>query len=286
MSEFIEEVVKDTLMDVVKLLPFLLIAFLIIELIEHKFNKKSKKIISKSGKLGPFFGSLLGLFPQCGFGVMATNLYVTRVISVGTLIAVYLSTSDEMIPVLLSGKADPLTIIKILAVKFIVGMTVGFIIDFLLRNVNKSEKFDYHLCNDEHCHCENGIIKSAVKHTLSTILFITIAIFLLNTLVFFVGENNISKIFLKDSIFSPFIASLLGLFPNCAASVIISELYLEGAISVGSLIAGLLTGSGVAILLLFKSNKNLKDNLFILITIYLVGAFSGFGIELIKLLIK
>ena len=286
MDEFLDEVVIDTLMDAVKLLPFLIVAFIIIELIEHKLSNKSKKLISKSGKFGPLFGSVFGLFPQCGFGVMATNLYVTRVISVGTLIAVYLSTSDEMIPVFLSGKANPLTIVKILAVKFIVGMTVGFIIDFLLRNVNKSEKFDYHLCNDEHCHCENGIIKSAVKHTLKTILFITIAIFLLNTVVFFVGEENITHIFLKDNIFSPFIASLFGLFPNCAASVIISELYLEGAISIGSLIAGLLTGSGVAILLLFKSNKNLKDNLFILITIYLVGAFSGFGIEILKLLFK
>lgn len=286
MDEFLDEVVIDTLMDAVKLLPFLIVAFIIIELIEHQLSNKSKKLISKSGKFGPLFGSVFGLFPQCGFGVMATNLYVTRVISVGTLIAVYLSTSDEMIPVFLSGKANPLTIVKILAVKFIVGMTVGFIIDFLLRNVNKSEKFDYHLCNDEHCHCENGIIKSAVKHTLKTILFITIAIFLLNTVVFFVGEENITHIFLKDNIFSPFIASLFGLFPNCAASVIISELYLEGAISIGSLIAGLLTGSGVAILLLFKSNKNLKDNLFILITIYLVGAFSGFGIEILKLLFK
>jgi len=284
MNEFIEEVVKDTLLDGIKLLPFLLVAFIIIELIEHKLNNKSKKLIAKSGIFGPFFGSLLGLFPQCGFGVMASNLYVTRVISMGTLIAVYLSTSDEMLPVMLSGKASPSTIVKILAVKFFVGMITGFVIDFLLRNVNKNKKFDYHMCDDEHCHCENGIIKSAVKHTLKTLLFIVIAIFALNTLVFFVGEDNISNLFMKDSIFAPFISSLFGLFPNCAASVIITELYLEGAISVGSLIAGLLSGSGVAILLLFKSNENMKDNIFILLTVYLVGAFAGFGIELIKLL--
>ena len=285
MDEFLDEVVIDTLMDAVKLLPFLLVAFLIIELIEHNLNNKSKKIISKSGKFGPFIGSLLGLFPQCGFSVMVTNLYVTRVVSMGTLIAVYLSTSDEMLPVLLSGKAEMGLIAKILLVKFLVGMIAGFIIDLFIRKNNKENKYDYHLCEDEHCHCEKGIIRSCIKHTLSTLLFITIAIFLLNSLVFFIGEDSISKIFMKDSLFSPFIASVVGLFPNCAASVIITELYLAGALSIGSLIGGLLTGAGVGILLLFKSNKNLKDNIFILVTIYLVGALTGFGIELIKLLI-
>lgn len=281
MKEIIQHTLIHSIKDVIHLIPFLFLAFLIIELIEHKFSKKTKNAIAKSGKLGPLLGSALGLFPQCGFSMVTTNLYVTRIISLGTLVAIYLSTSDEMLPILLSNNAKFSTIATILGLKFLIGMVFGFIIDFILRK-KKKEKIDYNICDEEECHCEKGIILSSIKHTLKTIIFIFIATFILTFLIETLGEENISKIFLKDNVFAPFISSLIGLIPNCAASVIITELYISEAITLGTALAGLLTGSGVAILLLFKSNKNLKENLIILGLIYGIGVISGIAIEIIS----
>jgi uncharacterized membrane protein YraQ (UPF0718 family) len=280
------DVIVDTLLDGLKLLPFLFLAFLIIELIEHKLSKKSKQLISKSNKFGPLIGSLLGVIPQCGFSVMATNLYVTRIISLGTLIAIYLSTSDEMLPILLSENADINVIIEILLIKFFIGLVCGFVIDLIYRNRKKEDKMTYDICDKEHCHCDKeNLFVAAIKHTFNTLIFIMLISFVLNTLLYYVGEDSLAKIFLKNSIFGPFIASLVGLIPNCGASVMITELYLNNAISLGSTIAGLLTGSGVALLVLFKSNKNLKENFTILFIIYAIGVLSGMMIEIINTLI-
>ena len=281
MEEFVEEVLKDTLIDGVKLLPFLFVAFLIIELLEHKLN--SKKIVSKAGKAGPFIGSILGAAPQCGFSVLGTNLYSTRIITLGTLISIYLSTSDEMLPIMISQNIDISIILKIIGIKVIVGMIFGFIIDLIIRK--REEVNIKNCCEEEHCHCEKGIFLSTLHHTLSIFLFILIASLLINTILFFLGEEFLQKIFLKDSIFGPFISSLVGLIPNCASSVVITELYLSNAIGFGSLISGLLTGAGVGILVLFKTNKNMKENLFILLTIYGIGVLIGVLFDLIGVVI-
>lgn len=280
------DIILETLLDSIKLVPFLFVAFLIIELLEHKLTKKSKKIITKSGNVGPLVGSALGLFPQCGFSVMATNLYTTRIITLGTLISIYLSTSDEMLPILISKKVDISVIFILLLIKFIIGLISGFIIDFVMRKSNKKRKLNYEICNEEHCDCHNvGLIKSTIKHTLNTLLFILIASFVLNILMEIVGEENLSKIFLKNSIFGSFVSSVIGLIPNCGSSVMITELYLSGVISLGATISGLLTGSGVAILLLFKENKNMRENLMILGLLYGIGVASGIIIEIVMLLI-
>lgn len=281
------DIILDTLIDSLKLLPFLFIAFLIIELIEHKLNKQTKKIVSKSGKVGPLIGSLLGLFPQCGFSVMATNLYVTRIITLGTLISIYLATSDEMLPIMLSQKIAFIEIVKLLGIKFICGIIWGFIIDLLLNKKSKKENINYEICDEDHCNChEEGVIKSTLIHTFKTLLFIMLVSFLLNILLHFIGEDNLSKLFLKNSIFGPFISSLLGLIPNCGSSIIITELYLNGAISLGSAMAGLLTGSGVALLVLFKENKDIKENITILSLLYGLGVISGIIMELITMVLK
>lgn len=280
------EVILDTLLDGIKLIPFLFIAFLLIELLEHKFTNKSKQVIIKSGKLGPFLGSVLGLFPQCGFSVMATNLYTTRIITLGTLISIYLTTSDEMLPILISNKTRISVILTLLLIKFIVGMIWGFIIDLIIRKTNKVRKINYEICDEEHCRChKDGLIKATVKHTLNTIIFVIIISFIINMLMGLAGENNLSKTFLKNNIFGPFISSIIGLIPNCGASVMITELYLNDVISLGSTISGLLTGSGVAILVLFKENRNLKENLIILGLLYGIGVISGVIIEIIMMLI-
>ena len=280
-----KEIILDTLIDGLKLLPFLFITFLIMEYIEHKFSKKSKNKITKAGKYGPFVGSLLGAVPQCGFSVMATNLYATRIITVGTLISIYLSTSDEMLPILISEHANIGIILKILLIKVAIGMISGFIIDLVLRKKDKKNYEIKDFCLENHCDCEHGIIKSSIKHTFSILLFIMVITFILNIMVEYIGEAGIGKLFLKDSIFSPFLSSLVGLIPNCGASVILSELYIKGVITLSSTISGLLTGSGVAILVLFRVNKNIKDNLKIILTIYLIGSITGLIINLIEVLL-
>lgn len=285
MHEFLH-ILEHSFLDSIKLLPFLFIAFFIIELIEHKLSDKSKKIISKSGKYGPILGSLLGLIPQCGFSVVATNLYITRILSLGTLISIYLSTSDEMLVILLSRNASISTILPLLGTKFIVGLIYGFIIDFLLRN-KKKEKQTYSICEDEHCGCEEeeNLLKSSLIHTIKTFIFIFIATFIITLVFELFGEEYLSKILLKDTLISPFITSLIGLIPNCASSVILTELYLSNSINFASIISGLLTGSGVAILVLFKSNKNIKENLTILSLVYGIGVITGIIITLITYII-
>lgn len=273
------DIILDTLIDGIKLLPFLFIVFFVLEYIEHKVSKKNKQIIEKSGKYGPFIGAILGMFPQCGFSVAATNLFSARVITFGTLIAIYLSTSDEMLPILLSNGLPITFILKIMLIKVIIGMIAGFIIDYLLKN-KISLKSIHDICEEEHCDCKHSLIKSTIKHTLNIFSFIIITSFILNTLIFLIGEDNLSKLLLKGNIFAPLLASLIGLIPNCASSILLSELYLSSTISFGSMMAGLLTGSGVALLVLFKTNKNLKENIFILGSIYFIGSIVGLIINL------
>ena len=278
------EVIEEAVIDSVKLVPFLFITYLIMEYIEHKTGNKTKNIIKKSGKFGPFFGSLLGIFPQCGFSVSATNLYAGRVITLGTLIAVYLSTSDEMLPIFISEAVPAITIIKILFVKFIIGMIAGFIIDALIRIFNKNENQEEKiedLCEKEHCHCDHGIVKSALKHTLNIFVFILIITLLINIAIYFIGEERIADFIQINPILGPAITSLIGLIPNCAASVILTQLYLEKVISASALISGLLVGAGVGIAVLFKTNKGIKENIKVIAILYVIGIISGLGIQLL-----
>lgn len=278
------EVIEEAVIDSVKLVPFLFITYLIMEYIEHKTGNKTKNIIKKSGKFGPFFGSLLGIFPQCGFSVSATNLYAGRVITLGTLIAVYLSTSDEMLPIFISEAVPAITIIKILFVKFIIGMIAGFIIDALIRIFNKNEKQEEKiedLCEKEHCHCDHGIVKSALKHTLNIFVFILIITLLINIAIYFIGEERIADFIQINPILGPAITSLIGLIPNCAASVILTQLYLEKVISASALISGLLVGAGVGLAVLFKTNKGIKENIKVIAILYVIGVIAGLGIQLL-----
>ncbi|MEI3355928.1 MAG: putative manganese transporter [Clostridia bacterium] len=278
------EVIEEAVIDSLKLVPFLFITYLIMEYIEHKTGNKTKNIIKKSGKFGPFFGSLLGIFPQCGFSVSATNLYAGRVITLGTLIAVYLSTSDEMLPIFISEAVPAITIIKILFVKFIIGMIAGFIIDALIRIFNKNENQEEKiedLCEKEHCHCDHGIVKSALKHTLNIFVFILIITLLINIAIYFIGEERIADFIQINPILGPAITSLIGLIPNCAASVILTQLYLEKVISASTLISGLLVGAGVGLAVLFKTNKGIKENIKVIAILYVIGIISGLGIQLL-----
>ena len=267
------DVIKDTVIDSLKLLPFLFLTFLLMEYFEHKMKNKSKKIVEKAGKFGPIIGSFLGVIPQCGFSVAATNLYATRIITLGTLISIYLSTSDEMLPILLSEKVEFSLIAEVLLIKIIVGIICGFIIDLVYRKKEKVEIQEF--CHDKHCDCEHSILKSTLKHTFDIFMFIFIISFVLNLAFSYLGEEVISSILMKNSIFGSFLTSLLGLIPNCFSSVLITQLYLKNTISFASMIGGLLTGSGVALLVLFRVNKDKKQNFRILLLLYLIGALTG-----------
>lgn len=278
-----KEVIIDTILDTIKLIPFLILTFYFMELLEHKFSKKSKEIIKKSTKAGPIYGSILGVIPQCGFSVAATNLYVTNIITFGTLIAIYLSTSDEMLPIMISEKVSLFLIFKVLIIKVVIGIICGVIIDLIFNKKTHKHDHVHELCQDCNCGCEENIFKSVLKHTINIVVFILLINLIFNTLFYFIGEEKIARFILKDSLFAPFFTSLVGLIPNCASSVIITELYLKSAISFGALIAGLLTNSGVALVVLFKENKNIKENLKIIFTMYFIGALVGIILNILKI---
>ena len=276
------EILKDAVLDSVKLVPFLFVTYLIMEYLEHKTSDKHKEHIKKSGKWGPVIGALLGAFPQCGFSVSATNLYVGRVISLGTLIAVYLSTSDEMIPVFLAENIGADVILKVLGIKILIGMFVGIILDLIFQKETQENEIS-HLCEHAHCHCEEGVVKSSIKHTVNITIFIFIISLILNALIAWIGEETISNLILNKPILGPVISGLVGLIPNCAASVIIAELYIGQMISSGTMIAGLLVGAGVGLLVLAKENRNKKENVKIISILYLTGVIFGIVLELLGL---
>ena len=278
------EVIEDALIDSVKLLPFLFITYLIMEYIEHKTSAKSKEAIKKSGKFGPIIGSILGIFPQCGFSVSATNLYAARVITLGTLISVYLSTSDEMLPIFISEAVPVTTILKILGIKLVIGMIAGILIDLCLRlkNRNKDEEEKIEdLCEKEHCHCDHGIIKSALKHTISIFIFILIITVLINIAIYFIGEDRIAGFIEINPLLGPVLAGIIGLIPNCASSVILTQLYLENIVTATTMISGLLVNAGVGLAVLFKMNKGIKQNILVVILLYAIGVISGLLLQLI-----
>ena len=276
-------VLLHTLIDTIKLLPFLFLAYLVIELIEQKAGDKTTKLIKSAGKFGPVLGSLLGVVPQCGFSAAASNLYAGKIITMGTLIAIFLSTSDEMLPILISEAVPASTIVMILGIKVVIAITVGMIVDLIFRKKQNDEtKEEIHkLCDEEHCHCEeHGIFRSSIIHTLQIFAYILIISFVLNLIIHFVGEETIAKLVLNVPVLGPVISSLVGLIPNCASSVILTQVYLENIISIGSMIAGLLVNSGIGILILFRVNKSKKENFTILGILYLVGVISGIILDI------
>lgn len=279
------EIIEHTLKDSIKLLPFLFITYLLMEFLEHKTSSKMNNTIKKSGKYGPLVGGILGLLPQCGFSVMATNLYMGKIITIGTLISIYLTTSDEMLPILISENVPVTVILKILAIKLLIGVIAGIVIDIVFNKLNKNKKdHEEHLefCEHEHCHCEEGIVKSAVRHTISIFIFILLITFIINMVIHFIGENTLSNLIMNNKILGPIIAGLIGLIPNCASSVIITKLYLENIITSAIMIAGLLVNAGLGLIVLFRVNRNWKENVKIIALLYSIGVISGIVLELIN----
>ena len=251
----------------------------------NMIDNKVKDVIKKSGKFGPLLGAIVGVFPQCGFSVSATNLYAGRVITLGTLISVYLATSDEMLPILLTEAVPAGTIFTILGIKLVLGIVAGFIIDFVIRmfrkeKVEEQEEKIEEICEHEHCHCEEGIVTSAIKHTLNITIFIFFITLVLNGIIAYIGEDTIAHFISKNVILGPIVAGLIGLIPNCASSVILTELFISNVISMPVLISGVAVNAGVGLLVLFKTNKNAKENLKIVGLLYIIGVLAGIILEL------
>lgn len=287
---------EHSLLDTLKMLPFLAVAFLILEYTEAKLEEKSSAVIQKAGRLGPIAGGLLGLVPQCGFSVIGSNFYAKRIITLGTLIAIYLSTSDEALLVMLTKPERIVDILLVMAIKLAVAVFAGYIIDLVIRKraTNSEECHHCHhhddscedeeLIGEEHCcsHTNWGaIIKCTLKRTASVFAFLYIASFLLAYIIELIGEARLQEIMLTESPLQPLLTALIGLIPNCAPSVILSELYIEGAISMGSVISGLCTGAGVGLLVLFRVNRGFKQNLGITALLYCIGALTGVLVQLI-----
>lgn len=282
MFEIILHVCEHSILDLLKVVPFLFAVFLLIEFIEHKSADKLGKALTKLGPFGAVGGAVLGCVPQCGFSVMASNLYSGRLISLGTLIAVFISTSDEALPILVSQPEHISSLWKLILCKVIIAVLAGILVDlavkFLVKK-NAEEKPFEELCS--HCGCgHNSILKSALKHTLSTALFILAINIILTSAIELIGEDTISKVLMTDSALQPLVAALVGFIPNCASSVILTQLFIEGVLSFGSVVAGLCTGAGVGLVVLFKANKKLKENLVIVGILYVIAVISGFIINI------
>lgn len=272
--------ITDSFIDSVKLLPFLFVTYLIMECLEHKAGDKMQAVIRGAGKGGPAIGGILGIFPQCGFSTAASNLYAGRIITVGTLVAVFLSTSDEMLPIMISENAGMRMIISILTVKAAIAILVGFAVDCIFRK-NTEEMQIGHLCEQHHCHCENGVWRSALRHTAEIFLYILLISLVLNFLIAWIGEDVLGSVIQDRPIVGTLIAGVVGFIPNCAASVIITQMYLRGVLGAGALVAGLLTGTGVGFLVLLKVNDNRKENLGIAGLLYVTGILAGIVTELL-----
>lgn len=276
------EVILDSLADSLKLIPFLFITYLAMEWIEHKTKYDIGRLVQKRSIGGPIVGGLLGLFPQCGFSASAASLYAGRLLSMGTLVAVFMATSDEMLPILLSKQAEAGFILRLLAFKAVVAILAGIVVDLTAKALKREMAgVDIHgMCEKGHCHCENGIVRSALHHTIQVGAFILLISFGLNVIIYLAGEAALAGFILARPVLGPMLAGLVGLIPNCAASVLLTQLYLEGMLSLGAMLAGLIAGSGIGLLVLFKVNQNKKENLTILSILYGTGVLVGILIEM------
>ncbi len=294
-------IILDTLVDGLKMLPLLFVAYLVIEIIEHKAMDKLRAAFSSKGA-GVLSGALLGLFPQCGFSVAAANLYSEKLIGAGALVAVFISTSDEALPVILSAPETAKYFVPLLLIKLLGGIAAGFLLDFILSHVKPRHHHDEHEHEEHyheghhhgehthahgvhhHCaHCDSnrGIIKNSLIRTGSTLCFILLTVFVFDTAVALIGQSRIEHALEAVSILQPLIAALIGLVPSCAVSVILAGLFCEGVISFGALAAGLCAGAGAGVAVLFKSNKRIKNSFFILVYVWLFSAALGTVISLI-----
>lgn len=283
MEEFMHiagHVLGHSVADTLYIIPFLFVTYLAMEWLEHKTGGRAQAAIQRAGAAGPVVGAVVGAVPQCGFSAAAATLWAGRVITLGTLFAVFLSTSDEMLPIFLAEQVPFDVILKIIGAKIVIGMVMGFIVDAALRIARRIDAplHIHELCEHDHCHChdgEGGILKSAVKHTLQVTVFIFVITIVLNAVLEVVGEDVLAEFLAANPALSVFGSALVGLVPNCAASVVIAQLYVEGVLGSGAMLAGLLVSAGVGLLVLVRTNRRPRENVAIIVGLYATGVVWG-----------
>lgn len=309
---------EHSVADTLYLIPFLFVTYLAMEWLEHASGARTQEAVQRAGAAGPAVGAVLGVVPQCGFSAASATLYAGRVITLGTLFAVFLSTSDEMLPIFLAEQVPAVTIVKIMGAKLVIGMVMGFIVDAALRLARRdAQRLRIHeLCERDGCQCGGdcstcasnpelvyehhddcvhgcthehhahdhghdhsygwrGILKSALVHTVQVTVFIFLITIVLNGVLEVVGEDVLAEFLGANPALSVFASALVGLIPNCAASVVIAQLYVEGVLGAGAMLAGLLVSAGVGLLILVRSNRRWKQNVVIVVGLYATGVFWG-----------
>lgn len=283
----------DSLLDGLKdgawSLPVLFVAYLLMELLERSQKLNEEILHGYSHKAGPLLGGLLGVVPQCGISGAAATLFSTGSVTVGTMLAVFFATSDEMLPIMLSSVADGdirlSSILLIVLGKAALGVALGYLADLLLTKYIRSQKNIHGFCEREHCACdeeEGSVFVSALKHTLKIAVMLIAVNVILNFVLGMIGVERLSGSVLNRPFIGEILLALVGLIPNCSVSVVITESYLSGLIGLGGLFAGLLSNAGIGLLVLFRTNKNLKENLVITSTLYGLSVAAGIVITLVS----
>lgn len=315
------DVLADSVIDTLKLIPFLFVTYLAMEALEHFASNKVREAVERAGTAGPVVGALLGALPQCGFSAMAATLFSGRVVTAGTLVAVILSTSDEMIPVFVAHQEPASRLLSIIAIKVVLGIVAGLLLDVVLRLLHRAGDGHAHiheLCEREHCHCEEadeldddeghdgrgdhndhhndhdeqhdhahhhghshshhgawGIVRSACVHTAQVTAFIFLISLLFGLIIEGLGVDSIRSMLAYHPVRATFIAALVGLIPNCGASVAIAELFLDGTLATGPMLAGLLSSGGVGLLVLWRTNADARQNVYVTLLVYGVAVLAG-----------
>ena len=287
MIELLRDSLADAFGDTARLIPFLFLTYLVMEVLERRTEEQTTEMLGRAGRLGPLFGAAAGVLPQCGFSAAAASLYAGGVISIGTLLAVFLSTSDEMLPIFLSEAVPLPTIFRILGTKILLGAVTGLGLDAVLRMTRyryKTERRIHDLCEQDHCGCEEAegsVLRSALVHTLKIAAFLLGISFLITLVAENIGEETVSGLLAGRPLAGILLSGIIGLIPNCASSILITRLYLDRIIGPGQMMAGLLVSAGVGLLVLFRANRHLRENLKIAAVLYCAGVGWGLIIQVL-----
>ena len=269
---------QDVLQDV-----FLFLTYLLMEYLEHKSNDRFQKHLESARALGPLIGGVLGIVPQCGFSVLASGLYMNRSISLGTLLAVFISTSDEAIPILVAQPKQINILLSVIAVKLVLAVLVGYLVDILVRGHRLKENplHDIHAeCEKEAIEEHHSIFYIALVRTIKIFIFVFVVNFALSVFIYYIGEDTLRTILAQGSYLQPVLAAFAGFIPNCAASVILAQLFMDGVLSFGALTAGLITSAGLGLLVLLRMYDNKRDILRIFAILFVTAVVSGVVLQL------
>lgn len=285
-GEMLQHAAIHGIEDTIPMLPFLFVAYLFIEWTEHYHSSSLQKTLSGGGKWGFIPGAVLGCVPQCGFSAMAANLYASRVITLGTLLSVFLVTSDEAVPLLIAVPQQWPALVMLIVCKIIIGIFAGFILDKILTKYLPADLVGGYTGNLDDCHChhheeKDSVWLAAIKHTIRIGLFVLIFNVVFGFFVEWIGEQAISAFLQNQGLWQPFGAALVGLIPNCASSILLTQLYLSGTLGFGAVLAGLCTNAGVGLAVLFRVNKSIKQNLFVVMLLYTISVIAGILVQIL-----